>query len=193
VHTIGSRPTTLVLVAAAALSLACGDRSVLSESAEFAHAAGSGATNKLVARVAASACIDGADISDAIGVELDQALLQGTEADVHRVCTYASADESLAALVTVTVGSSESSDHVFQAMREGAEGVLGAGRAPEAIAIGERGYAYGSTLRSEAVTVVGDRVFHARITSGADADIGDRKAGMIEILKLLMLRAAVRS
>ena len=70
-------------------------------------------------------------------------------------------------------------------MRESVKLFNGAGAEPEAIKVGERGYAYGGGAKSEAGAVAGGRLYHAEVVSTASADIGDKKAALIEIVKKL--------
>jgi hypothetical protein len=90
--------------------------------------------------------------------------------------------------VTIIAGPTEQSDEVFGRMRESVKRLLGANAEPEAIQVGERGYAYGSDSKSEAAAVSGGRAYHAEVVSSASANIGDKKVGMIEIVKKLMGR-----
>ena len=59
---------------------------------------------------------------------------------------------------------------------------------PEAISVGERGFAYGVGSKSEAAAVSGGRLYQAEVMSSASANLGDKKAGLTEIVRRLMGR-----
>ena len=102
------------------------------------------------------------------------------------ICAYVGTDNKMGASVTTIVGPAERADEVFGKMKESARLFLGAGAAPEAIQVGERGFAYGGGSKSEAAAVSGGRLYHAEVVSSASADIGDKKAGLTEVVRKLM-------
>ena len=134
------------------------------------------------------ACLPAADVSSAIGLEVRE-LRAGTQTyGPNAVCAYLGTDNKLGVSVTTTVGPAGRADEVFGEMRESAKLFLGAGAEPEAIKVGERGYAYGGGAKSEAAAVSGGRLYRAEVVSSASADIGDKRAALSEIVRKLMGR-----
>ena len=135
-----------------------------------------------------STCLAAADVSTAIGLAVRE-FPQGTRTSGNTViCAYQGNNQALGAIVTTIAGPAEQSEEVFTRMKESVKLFLGTSAEPEAIQVGERGYAYGSNSKSEAAAVSGGRAYHAEVVSTASANIGDKKAGMIEIVKKLMGR-----
>ena len=135
---------------------------------------------------AGESCLAAADVSRAVGLDVrDFPAGTSTSGDTI-VCSYQLADEALGAFVTTVAGPSQEGEAVFDEMEETVALTLGAGVVPEEIAVGERGLAYGSLSRSEAAAISGGRLYHAGIVSSASADLGDRKDGMIEVLRMMM-------
>jgi hypothetical protein len=136
----------------------------------------------------AQACLSATDVSRAIDLEVRE-LRAGTKTDgPNVVCAYQGTDDKLGVSVTTVVGQAERADEVFGKMKQSARLFLGAGAEPEAIKLGERGFAYGGGSKSEAAAVSDGRLYHAEVVSSASADIGDKKAALIEIVRKLMGR-----
>ena len=173
-------PYTLVLVLAAAALCACGSGTNSGSGPETGDksVASSGSTSQ--------ACLPPADVSSAIDLELRE-LRAGTQTyGPNVVCAYQGIDDKLGVSVTTIVGPAERADEIFGKMKESARLFNGAGAEPEAIKVGERGFAYGGGSRSEAAAVSGSRLYHAEVVSSASTDIGDKKAGLTEIVTKLM-------
>lgn len=132
------------------------------------------------------ACLPAADVSAAVGLEMREFPSGTRTVDDAVICAYQGADTALGAFVTTTVGPSAGSEEVFGEMEEAVRLFLGASAAPEAIDVGERGYAYGSMSKSVAAAVSGDRLYYAEVVSTASADIGDKKAAMVAIIEAMM-------
>jgi hypothetical protein len=137
---------------------------------------------------AAPACLPAADVSRTVGFEV-QELRPGSQARAdYMICAYQATNAALGASVTTVLGPASASEELFAEMRESAESFLGAGKEPEAIQVGERGYAYGSKSKSEAAAVSGGRLYHAEAGGVGSASIGDKKAAMVEVLRQLISR-----
>jgi hypothetical protein len=175
-------PSTLALALAAAALCACGSGASTGSRPETGDksVASSGGTPQ--------ACLTAADVSSAIGLEVRE-LRAGTQTyGPNVVCAYQGTDNKLGVSVTTIVGPAERADEVFGKMKESSKLFLGAGAEQEAIKVGERGYAYGGGAKSEAAAVSGGRLYHAEVVSSASADIGDKKAGLTEIVRKLANR-----
>lgn len=132
------------------------------------------------------ACLSAADVSGALGLEVREFRAGNQTSGPNAVCAYQGADNKLGISVTTIVGPADRADEVFGKMRESVKLFNGAGAEPEPTKVGERGYAYGGGSKSEAAAVSGGRLYHAEVVSTASADIGDKKAGVIEIVRKLM-------
>lgn len=176
-------PSTLTRTLAVAALFACGNETDTGNRPETGDESGaSSASSASTLHV----CLPAADVSTALGLEV-LVLQAGTGTyGPDEVCAYQGTDDELGVSVTTIVGPAEQADEVFGAMRESAALFLGAGAEPEAIDVGERGYAYGGGSKSEAAAVSGGRLYHAEVVSSASADIGDKKAALIEIVRSLM-------
>ena len=175
-------PAALALALAATALCACGRGTGAGNRPETddKSVASSGGTPQV--------CLPAANVSSALGLEVRE-LPAGTRTyGPNVVCAYQGADENLGVSVTTIAGPAERADEVFGKMRETAKLFLGAGAEPEAIKVGERGYAYGGGAKSEAAAVSGGRLYHAEVVSSASADIGDKKAALSEIVRKLMSR-----
>ena len=174
--------STLALALAVAALCACGSGTSTGSRPDTGDKSGasSGSTPQV--------CLPAADVSSAIGLEVRE-LRAGTQTHgPNAVCAYLGTDNKLGVSVTTTVGPAEQADEVFGKMRESAKLFLGAGAEPEAIKVGERGYAYGGGAKSEAAAFSGGRLYRAEVMSSASADIGDKRAALSEIVRKLMSR-----
>jgi hypothetical protein len=172
--------SALALTLAAAALCACGSGTGTGSRPE------TGGKSSASSGITTQACLPAADVSSAIGLEVRE-LRAGTQTyGPNAVCAYQGTDDKLGASVTTTVGPAERADEVFGEMRKSVKLFLGTGAEPEAIKVGERGYAYGGASKSEAAAVSGGRLYHVEVVSSASANIGDKKAAMIEIVRKLM-------
>ena len=172
--------SALALALAAAALCACG--SVTStgnrtETRDRSVASNSGPTQ---------VCLSAADVSGALGLEVREFRAGSQTSGPNAICAYQGADNKLGVSVTTIVGPADRADEVFGKMRESVKLFNGAGAEPEAIKVGERGFAYGGGSKSEAAAISGGRLYHAEVMSSASADIGDKKAGLTEIVRKLI-------
>jgi hypothetical protein len=99
------------------------------------------------------------------------------------ICAYEATDRALGAFVSLVIGPASESAKAFEEVRTAAKTFLGQAAQADAIDVGERGLAYGAASKSEAVAVKGGRLYRADVTSTAQAKLGDRKAGLVRLLK----------
>ena len=169
---------TLAALAAAALP-ACGGR------ADSGDTATSGSASVATSNPSTT-CLAAAEVSRAAGLEVRE-FPQGTRTqDNNTICAYQATNQALGAFVTTISSPADGSEEIFTRMRTSVKLFLGSNAAPEAIPVGERGFAYGSSTKSEAAAVSNGRLYHAEVLSSASADIGDKKAGMIEIVRKMI-------
>ena len=172
--------STLALALAAAALCACGSGSGTGSRTETGDR--SVASN----RGATPVCLSAADVSGALGLEVREFRAGSQTSGSNVVCAYQGAANNLGVSVTTIVGPADRADEVFGKMRESVKLFNGAGAEPEAIKVGDRGYAYGGGSKSEAAAVSGGRLYHAEVMSSASADIGDKKGAMTEIVRKLI-------
>lgn len=173
---------TFALALAATALCACGNGTSTgsrTETGDRSVASNSGTTQ---------VCLSSAEVSDALGLEVRDFRTGNQTSGSNAVCAYQGADNKLGVSVTTIVGPADRADEVFGKMKESAKLFLGAGAAPEAIPVGERGFAYGGGAKSEAAAVSGGRLYHAEVVSSASVDIGDKKAGLTELVRKLISR-----
>ena len=137
---------------------------------------------------AAPGCLPEADVSSALGLGVREYRAGSQTHGDTAVCAYVGTDNTLGASVTTIVGPAAQAEEVFGKMRQSASLFLGASAEPEAIPVGERGFAYGGGSKSEAAAVSGGRLYQAEVASSASANLGDKKAGLVEIVRKLMAR-----
>ena len=132
-----------------------------------------------------TACLSAADVSAAVGLEVQDFPMGTRSAGDSHVCAYQGSDAALGISVTTIVGPAAGSEQVYSDMREEAALFLGPGVEPERIEVGDGGYAYGSASKSVAAAVAGGRLYYAEVVSTASADIGDKQAGMVALVERL--------
>ncbi|HJU64318.1 MAG TPA: hypothetical protein VJ596_01515 [Gemmatimonadaceae bacterium] len=136
----------------------------------------------------AQGCLAAAEVSRLVGLEV-RAFPQGTRSyGPNVVCAYQATNQDLGAFVTTVVGPAAGRDEVLTEMKESAKTFAGESAELETVRVGDGGFAYGSSSKSEAAAVTGGRLYHAEISSTASANIGDKKAALIEVLKKMMGR-----
>lgn len=127
-------------------------------------------------------CLDDADISAPVGFAV--ALVKDTVkvTPTAALCTYQPTDKSVGTEVSVTIaiGPASVADKVVSDFTTAAR--ARSGKDAEPLALGDRGFAFGSSLSSGAVSVKGDRVVAIDVGSPF-TNIGDKKSAAVEILK----------
>jgi hypothetical protein len=172
-------PPTLTLLLAVAVLVGCGNEPDTGNGAQGDPAEGAPSAS------APPGCLPETDVSSALGLEVREFRAGSRTTGDTAVCAYQGTDNTLGASVTTIVGPAERAEEVFGKMKESAALFLGAGAAPQAVAVGERGFAYGGGSKSEAAAVAGGRLYHAEVVSTASANLGDKQAGLVEIVRKL--------
>ncbi len=103
------------------------------------------------------------------------------------VCGYqAAAAGEEGTFVSLIVEPADRADKRLEEVRAAAKTLLGQGGEADPIAIGERGYPYGSRSKGEAAAVSGGHVYYASTESTSQGNLGDMKAMAIRLLRDLM-------
>jgi hypothetical protein len=130
-------------------------------------------------------CPSSAHVASVVGFSVR--VVMDTSSGGTVVCGYQAADAGgEGAFVSLTVEPADQADKRLEGVRAAAKTLLGQGSDADRIAIGERGYAYGSRSKGEAVAVSGGRVYYASIESTSQENLGDTKAMAIRLLRDLM-------
>jgi hypothetical protein len=174
------RNSPLALLLAVAVLVGCGNEPEPGNGAEGNPAEGAPSAS------APQGCLPETDVSSALGLEVREFRAGSRTSGDTAVCAYQGTDNTLGVSVTTIVGPAERAEEVFGKMRQSATLFLGASAAPEAVTVGERGFAYGGGSKSEAAAVAGGRLYHAEVMSTASANLGDKKAGLVEIVRKLI-------
>lgn len=128
-------------------------------------------------------CPDAATVSETVGIAV-RAFPAGTMTQGPSViCAYEATDRSTGTFVSLVIEPASEADKAFDEVRSAARAFLGQGAEADAIDVGERGLAYGASSKSEAVAVAGGRLYRVDVTSTGQAELGDRKAGLVLLLK----------
>lgn len=167
--------TVFALILGAGILAAChGEREAEGRSA--ATAAGSANQRR-------SACLSAAEVKSVVGFPVQT--LVDSAAGNTLICGYQGTDSGAqGTFVSITLEPAAQADQRIDDVRSGAKLLGGAEARP--IAVGERGYAYGSSSKSEAVAVAGEHVYYASIESSAQANIGDKSAAAVQLLERMV-------
>jgi hypothetical protein len=142
-------------------------------------AAGAGAAQS---PAAGAACPDQQFISSAVGFAVRSMPRAASAGNGVLLCAYRSADAGLGAFVSIAAAPLAPGEDALAEVRAAAGASGGPGAEP--IDVGERGYAYGSSSKSEAAAIRASRVYHVDVS--ATTAIGNRKDAAIAILRRVM-------
>ena len=173
------RSLSLVLfsvVAAAGLG-ACGDR------ASGETAAGGSAGKP--AGSAKSACPTVEQVGQAAGFQVTFSSSIGSSPDTWMACQYEMTGRHRGNFLELFGDPASKADSVFGEMKQAVKGMKGIDAQLDKIDVGTQGWAYGSNSLSEAATIAGSHVWHARLEYLMSNSIGDQKEAMVNVLKLV--------
>lgn len=188
--------TSRVMMSAALLPLAvalaaCGDAGTRNGQAEDAaavaqqDAAAETGTAPISGGGGVPSCLSAAEISSAVGAEMNAAAEETQISAEVASCGYVSAGDPIRGFgVRTVMAPASEGERAFSQFEQSVKEDLGPAARPEVLSLGERGLAYGSPKRSAAAVIAGNRFYHAELTSGEE--VGDRKSAMIEIVRKLM-------
>ena len=142
----------------------------------------------VLASTGTGGCPTAADVSATVGIEFRD-FPAGTQTfGDNFMCAYQAVDASSGLFVSLSGMDSENyAEQTFSEMSESVKLLLGNTSVPEAIDVGDRGYAYGSASKSEAAAVARGRLYHAEITaSGGGIDLTGKRAAMVTLVEKLI-------
>lgn len=156
------------LAAAVAVLAACGD---------------AGSTQARGAAAGSPACLPASEISEAVGFDVVQLEHASRVIGSRTICAYQSARRPDQTFVSVTVLPASDRAEVIDDVRSAAKTMTGTDA--EVVEIGDEGFAYGSSGKSEAVAVRGDRIYRVDLTTTGLASQNDKGAAIALVRKLM--------
>lgn len=183
------RLVPLALFAGTVPTLGCGSSSASADSAQVAaYVAPSGAAPAASSNGSAPGCYTAEDVKNALGFEVRSITGGMRSYGTFSLCGYAATDDDKLPGVTVTgtVSPAADADTTFDRMRTVVKMSKGGNAQPDVIQVGEQGLAYTTLSQARAAAVANGKLYSVQIGYGAVANFGDRKDGVIALLRKLM-------
>jgi hypothetical protein len=184
----------VLLLTATSLLAACGSSSGAADSAQVGqYVAPSGASSTGAASSPAgggnsSKCFTAEDVKSALGFEA-RSLTGGMRTfGPMSMCGFAATDDGKlpGVTVTATISPAADADTTFDRMRQVVKMSKGGNAQPDPIQVGERGLAYGTASQARAAAVANGKLYSVEMGFAAVSNFGDKKDGMVELLRKLM-------
>jgi len=183
------RLVPLALIGGTAFTIACGSGAETADSAQVAaYVAPNAAAPTSGSSGSAPACYTADDVKNALGFDV-RSLTGGMRSfGTFSMCGYAATDDAKlpGVTVTATVSPAADADTTFDQMRTVVKMSKGGNAQPDVIQVGERGLAYGTNSQARAAAVANGRLYSVQIGFAAVSNFGDKKDGVIELLRKLM-------
>jgi hypothetical protein len=179
----------LVMLAGTMLAIGCGSSAESADSAQVAAYVSPNASAPAAAGGgSAPACYTAEDVKSALGFEVRSLTGGMRDFGTFSMCGYAATDDDKlpGVTVTATVSPAADADTTFDQMRTVVKMSKGGNAQPDVIQLGERGLAYGTNSQARAAAVAKGRLYSVQIGFGAVSNFGDKKDGVIELLRKLM-------
>ena len=185
----------IILIASAAALAACGNGSASADSAQVSQYVAPGASNasntsapSQAAAGSAPGCYTAADVKNALGFEV-RSLTGGMQRfGPMSLCGYAAVDSDKlpGVTVTATISPAADADTTFDRMKQVVRMSRGGNAQPDVIQLGERGLAYSTLSQAKAAAVANGKLYSVEMGFAAVSRFGDKKDGMVELLRKLM-------
>jgi hypothetical protein len=184
----------MITLAAAALIGGCGSGGAAADSSQAAPYVASGGSASSSAAGSSSGggnspkCFTTEDVKSALGFEA-RSLTGGMRTfGTMSMCGFAATDgDKLPGVtVTATVSPASDADTTFDDMKMVVKMSKGGNAQPDVIQVGERGLAYGTASQARAAAVANGRLYSVQMGFAAVSNFGDRKDGMVQLLRKLM-------
>lgn len=132
-------------------------------------------------------CLDEATISDLVGfaVAFEQTTLKSNAQAVN--CTFPATDQTNHAGVNVAILVAPAS-YGQVAIDDITASAARAGVSTQPVDLGQGGLSYGSSQRSAAATVVGDKVVGITIGTTGPSSLGDKRAAAVAVLRQVVTK-----
>ena len=179
----------VVMLAGTALTAGCGSSA---ESADSAQAAAYVAPDASAPTSSSSrstpACFTAEDVKSALGFEVRSLTGGMRNFGTFSMCGYAATDDAKlpGVTVTATVSPAADADTTFDRMKQVVKMSKGGNAQPDPIQLGERGLAYSTASQARAAAVANGKLYSVEMGFAAVSNFGDKKDGMVELLRKLM-------
>jgi hypothetical protein len=130
-----------------------------------------------------SGCPSPADVGAAVGVPVTVVRADDGSPD-WMTCNYQLTGRYRGVFLELTTQPAARAETRFAELKEEVRSAKGPDALPVRIAVGEGGWAYGSSSGSTAAAVAGGRVYRATMNYFAFGSIGDQRDAMVRVLKL---------
>jgi len=130
-----------------------------------------------------SGCPSAADVGTAVGVPVTVVRSDAKNPD-WATCEYELTGRYRGVFLDLKTEPATRAETRFTELKDEVKSANGADAVPDRIAVGEGGWAYGSSSRSKAAAVAGGRLYQARMNYFMFGSIGDQKDAMVRVLKL---------
>jgi hypothetical protein len=183
------RLVPLALLAGTVLTIGCGSSSGSADSAQVAaYVAPNAAAPASGSSGAAPGCYTAEDVKNALGFEVRSITGGMRSFGTFSLCGYAATDDAKLPGVTVTgtVSPAADADTTFDQMRTVVKMSKGGNAQPDVIQVGDQGLAYTTLSQARAAAVANGKLYSVQIGYGAVSNFGDKKEGVITLLRKLM-------
>jgi hypothetical protein len=130
-----------------------------------------------------SGCPSAAAVGTAVAVAVTVVRADDGSPD-WMTCTYELTGRYRGVILDLKTEPAARAETRFAELKEEVRSANGADAVPDRIAVGEGGWAYGSSSRSTAAAVAGGRVYRATMSYFEFGSIGDQRDAMVRVLKL---------
>ena len=178
-----------VMLAGTALIMGCGSSAESTDSAQVAaYVAPDASAPAASSSGSAPACYTAEDVKSALGFDVRSLTGGMRNFGTFSMCGYAATDDAKlpGVTVTATVSPAADADTTFDQMRTVVKMSKGGNAQPDVIQLGERGLAYGTNSQARAAAVANGRLYSVQIGFAAVSNFGDKKDGVVELLRKLM-------
>jgi hypothetical protein len=177
------------MLAGTALIMGCGSSAESTDSAQVAaYVAPDAAAPASGTSGSTPACYTAEDVKSALGFEVRSLTGGMRNFGTFSMCGYAATDDARlpGVTVTATVSPAADADTTFDQMRTVVKMSKGGNAQPDVIQLGERGLAYGTNSQARAAAVANGQLYSVQIGFAAVSNFGDKKDGVVELLRKLM-------
>ena len=179
----------VVMLAGIALIMGCGSSAESADSAQVAaYVAPDVSAPAAGSSGSAPACYTADDVKSALGFEVRSLTGGMRNFGTFSMCGYAATDDAKlpGVTVTATISPAADADTTFDQMRTVVKMSKGGNAQPDVIQLGDRGLTYGTNSQARAAAVANGRLYSVQIGFAAVSNFGDKKDGVVELLRKLM-------
>lgn len=146
----------------------------------------SGAQSRASNGSSAADCLPASEVAEAVGFEVRLMTEASFTSGSLTSCGYQATGDQSDTFVSIAVGPDSESAEAMEEVKSGARTMLGTAAQAEPVQLGDGGFAYGSSGKSEGAAVGGGRLYRVDVTSTGLGGPGDKKDAVIAILRKIM-------